>query len=98
MPVPQPGKTDRHVLLELWFPMLVVLTKCLVVALSIEPDGPPARIPALLVLVAVVDELAGGHDPHIVHSLGVEDEPIVWAFDRVIDGGEECCVTRNYVP
>ena len=96
-PIPRRRKSTATYFSTCGFVCSWYLTSGLVAALSIEPDGPPACILALLVPVAVADELVGGHDPHNVHSLGVEDEPIVGAFRRVIDGSEECCVARNHV-
>ena len=46
VPVPKPAKVYRHVLLELWLYVLVILTMGLVPALSIEPTIPMASVSA----------------------------------------------------
>ena len=87
-PIANASKISRNVPLELWSRVLNMMASSLVAAFSVEPYGSPPNILAPSVLVAALNELAGGHDPHHLHSLGPKHESVVFPLPRVIDGGE----------
>ena len=85
--IPNAPKTSRNVRLELRLGVLNALAGDLVSTPPVEPNGSLPSVLALLVLVAATDKLPGGHDPHDLHSFGIEHKPVVVPLRRVIDGG-----------
>ena len=79
-------------LVEPFMNVLLYLPGSLVLALPVQPDAALADIDAFLVLMRILEELSGGHDPYLVVTFRVEDEEVRFSY-LVSNCREQCSVT-----